>query len=81
MDSCASGVEFPGFVAYPIETGKGFGLLVEQSMSSKKLLRMGRLLLLPIALTLVFLLVTGCDNLQHPPEGTELFWGVAISMG
>ncbi|HUU84793.1 MAG TPA: hypothetical protein VM243_14930 [Phycisphaerae bacterium] len=50
-------------------------------MSSKKLLRMGRLLLLPIALTLVFLLVTGCDNLQHPPEGTELFWGVAISMG
>ena len=50
-------------------------------MSPKRLLRTGKLLLLPIALVLVLCLVTGCENLQQPPGNTELFYGVAISFG
>ena len=57
-----------------------FGLYLEQYMSSKQLLRIGKLLL-PVALVLVVCLVTGCDNVQHPPNATELFYGVAISFG
>ncbi len=51
-------------------------------MSTKhNLLRGGTLLLLPIALAIVLCLVTGCGDLQHPPEATELFLGMAISFG
>jgi hypothetical protein len=51
-------------------------------MSPKhNLLRGGTLLLLPIALAIVLCLVTGCGDVQRPPDATELFFGMAISFG
>ncbi len=64
------------------QVGEVFGLFVEQRMSPKhNLLRGGTLLLLPIALAIVLCLVTGCGDVQRPPDATELFLGMAISFG